>query len=162
MCDLARTVQSTDTKKGRPSDLPFSSPNLVRSLALGVLEATPRALLAVFLALVGARVARQQSRFLQGAPKVSIKLDQCAGNPQADSPGLSRNSPAIRQDHNIETILHFDPLDRLLHRQAARFGRKIVLKRAAVDDDFSRARPQEHSRDAGFAPTGSQILLDLS
>ena len=67
------------------------------------MEPLASALLAVFLALVGARVARQQSRFLQGAPKVSIKLDQCAGNAQADSPGLSRNSPAIRQDHNIET-----------------------------------------------------------
>ena len=53
-------------------------------LALGELEARPGALLAVLLALLLARVARQEAGRLEAMPQLDIELEERAGDAMAD------------------------------------------------------------------------------
>src|SRR6267142_1763370 len=52
----------------------------ISKLSLRELEALARALLSVLLAFFDPRIARDQSRVLQGRPQVAVVLNQCSGN----------------------------------------------------------------------------------
>src|SRR5579859_3872648 len=76
-------------------------------LSLRELEPLTSALLAVFLAFVRARVARQQAQLLQLRTEFDIELEQCAGNAQTRRAGLTGRSAAIRQNQDVELVGQF-------------------------------------------------------
>ncbi len=82
--------------------------------------------------------------------------------PSLIAPGLAGDAAAVGENQDIETIRHFDRQQRLPHRHAPRFGRKIIFQSAAIDRDFARSGPEKHTGDAAFAAPGSQILFNLS
>jgi len=130
-------------------------------LALGELEALARALLAVFLAFVFARIASQQTRFLERGTQFGVKRNQCAGNTQLNCPSLAGNPASICKNQQIDPLRHFDSKQGSPNGYASRFGREIVVESTAIDGNFARSGPQEHARHAAFAAAGSQILLNL-
>src|SRR5581483_10476485 len=58
-------------------------------LTFGELEPFARALLAVLLALVGARVASEEAELLQPGPQLRIELHQSSRNAQTGGPRLT-------------------------------------------------------------------------
>jgi len=114
------------------------------------------------LALVLPRIARQKTRFLEGSAQFGVERDQSPGDTQLDCPGLSGYAASICEDQQIETIRHFDRQERQPYRHPSRFGRKVVFQFTAIDRDFARSGPEEHSGDAAFAAPGAQILLYFS
>src|SRR5688572_28436095 len=77
-------------------------------LALAELELLARALLAVLLALLGARVARKQPAALQRVAQVRAKLDQEARYPQRDGIALARDPAAANVAINVVLVGELD------------------------------------------------------
>jgi hypothetical protein len=126
------------------------------------LEPLTGALLAILLTLVLPGITGQKASLLERAAELGVELDQSAGDTEPNRAGLTDDTAAVRQDQHIELFLHLDKAQRVLHRDAGSFGGEIVLKRATVDGDLARPRPQENARDASLAAAGSQILLNFS
>src|SRR6266576_2226464 len=82
--------------RGRPP------PEVLGPLALGVLRRLAGALEAVLLALLHARVAREQPGLAQlEAMALGIELEQGPGDAVADGAGLAAHSAALDLDHRV-------------------------------------------------------------
>src|SRR6476469_7994621 len=84
----------TSTKRSSPSDL----------LALAELETRPGALLAVLLAFLLARVARQEPGRLQAGAQITIELEQGARDAVPDRTGLARATAPRHRDLDVEPL----------------------------------------------------------
>ena len=135
---------------------------MCKTLPLGELEALPRALLAVLLALMFSRIAGQKTRFLQRTTQFGVELDQRPGDAQFDRSRLASDTAAVGKNQYIKTIGHLDRQERQPNRHTSRFGRKIIIQLTAVHRDFARSGPKEDSGDAALAAPGSQILFYFS
>ena len=130
-------------------------------LAFRELEALAGAFLSVLLALVLPGVTRQQAGLFQEGAKFRVVGDQSAGNAETHCAGLTRDSAAIGEHQNVETITLLGRYQRELCRDTARFGGEVVLKRTAIDRDLARTGAQENSGDASLATAGAQILFNF-
>src|SRR5438045_9713703 len=79
-----------------PTRLPFTE-----------LEALARALLPVLLALLDARVARQEAFLLQLRPELGVVLDERAGDAQAQRAGLAGDAAAGDSGEHVELLGRF-------------------------------------------------------
>src|SRR5207248_10581042 len=86
------------------------------------LEALARALLPVLLALLDARVARQEAFFLQPRPQLQVVFHQRAGDAEAQRAGLPGDAAARDRREHVELIGRFGDGERLLDLRAMRFG----------------------------------------
>src|SRR5215831_1494765 len=82
--------------------IPFKVPPI--SLAFAELEALARALLPVLLALLDARVARQEAFLLQLRPQFEVVFDQRAGDAEAQRAGLAGDAAAGDRRQHVELI----------------------------------------------------------
>src|ERR1700681_4244156 len=78
--------------------IPANSP----PLPFTELEAFPRSRHAVFLAFLGARIARQQSLFLELLAQLDVVFDERARDPEPHRAGLSRHTAAGHGRQNVE------------------------------------------------------------
>src|SRR5436190_7767426 len=105
---------------------------LVIFLPFAILEALPRAGLAVFLPLSHPRVAGEQAVSLEGGTKIHIGLQQGSRNAMPHSPGLAKKPASCHTHLHIILTGRFGHRQRLGHRDPLRFGRKIIFARTAI------------------------------
>src|SRR5690242_4836777 len=82
-------------------------------LALAELRALARLLQSGLLALLDARVARQEAAALELAAQVGIGLEQRAADAVAQRAGLGRDPAAVHAGHDVHARLVADGLERL-------------------------------------------------
>src|SRR5574339_1184229 len=133
----------------RPSCLP---------LPFAELEALARPLLSVLLALLDARVARQESRLLQPLPQFDVVLDERPCDAEPEGAGLAGDAAAGDRREHVEFIGRFGDGQRLLDLGAERLGGEGLLDRLAIDDDAARAGAEEDAGGGCLAAARAVIL----
>src|SRR3954465_15776196 len=90
-----------------PERAPACSPNRSRprALALGELRPLAGLLQAGLLALLDARVARQEAAALELQAQARVGLHQRAGDAMAERAGLGRDPTAVYARHHVEAAL---------------------------------------------------------
>src|SRR6188472_3441603 len=104
-------------------------------LSLRKLEAFAGALLAVLLAFLDARVARNQARAFERRSQIGVRLEQRARDAVANSACLSRRAAAGDVDYQVKLAGGFGQLQRLPNDHAQRLVWEVTLKRFAVHLD---------------------------
>src|SRR5215510_4166983 len=129
---IAIAAKNPPSKKA--SRLPFAE-----------LEALARASHAVLLALLGARIARQQPLGLELLAQLAVVFDECPCDAESQGPRLSRHAAAGDRREHVELIGGLGQHERRLDLRAQRFGRKERIERFAVDGDRPRSGAEEHA-----------------
>src|SRR5436853_2015861 len=144
------------------SDFPLiQNPKSKIELAFRELEAFARALLAVLLALFGARVASDEAGTLQARAEFGIKLHQRPRYPMTHRARLTGLAAAIDIYHNVEFADGIGQVQRLAYHHAMHFVIKIIFELALVDNNFAGAGPYEDARRGALAAARSIILNRL-
>src|SRR6188472_2392515 len=120
-------------------------------LTLAELRTLARLLEAGLLALLDARVARQEAAALELAAQVGVGLEQRATDAVAQRAGLGGHAAAVHPRDDVHPALIADRLERLADRALERVAGEDVLERAAVDRVRARAGTQRDARDGGLA-----------
>src|SRR5262245_65414457 len=94
-----------------------------RKLALRVLEPRPCPALAVLLALLLARVAREEAGLLQSGAQRGVVLLQRAGEAEADRAGLAGVAAPRDGDEQVEVAHVIHRAQRIEHVHAQEIGR---------------------------------------
>src|SRR3954470_11220833 len=118
-----------------PERAPACSPNRSRprALALGELRPLAGLLEAGLLALLDARVARQEAAALELAAQVRIGLEQRAADAVAQRARLGGDAAALHAGHDVHAVLVADRLERLADVALEGRAREEDIERAAVD-----------------------------
>src|SRR5208282_4946995 len=125
------------------------------------LETFARARLAVFLALLHARIAREEALGLQCAPQGRVELQQRPGNAMPHRTSLAVGPAAADVDARIEFFRRAGEGQRLRRGHPQRFQREITFKLASVDGDFAVAGGESNTRDGSLAPSRAKIFGDF-
>src|ERR1700674_467750 len=123
-------------------------------LPLGVLGSLPCPLQSVLLALLHARVAREQSGLLQGWPEVRVVLDECSGDAVRDRTGLATSTAAEHLDADVELALSARDAQRSQGRHLEDPPPQIRERVLVVDHDAALAGLDADSCDGVLAPPG--------
>src|SRR4051812_47398717 len=135
------------TPRGRDRNEPVS--------ALAVLRSLPGLLEAGLLALLDARVARQETGLLQrGAVRLEVDLVERTGDAEAQGPGLARGAAAVDAGDDVEPALEVGHLERVVHQLLVDLVGEVGLERPAVDLPRAAARDQADARDGLLAAAG--------
>src|SRR5947207_2254660 len=121
------------------------------SLTLRELEAFAGARLAVLLALLLARVAREQTVGLQRSAQRGFRELQCPGDAMTDRAGLPVGAAAADVDADVKFRRVVGQRERTGGHASQGLGRKVVFKRAAVDGDLAAAGRDADAGDGGLA-----------
>src|SRR5882757_517706 len=111
-------------------------------LALGELEAGPGALLSVLLALLHARIAREETGLLQAFAQLYVVDLQSPGDAVADGAGLSRRTAAVNRDDDVELVDRLRERKRLLDDHLEHFVAEVLIQRTLIDRDGPGALTQ--------------------
>src|SRR5690348_1022888 len=109
-------------------------------LALGELEARASALLSVLLALLHARIAREETGLLEALAQLEVVDLQRARDAVADRAGLAARAAAVHRDDDVELVDRLRQRQRLLDDHLEHFVAEVVIERPAVDRDRARSR----------------------
>src|SRR5579875_2143229 len=141
-----------------------SVPNIWRAivaaagaLALGELRALPGLLEAGLLALLHARVAREEPAALELAAEVRVGLQQRARDPVTEGAGLRGDATAVHPGDDVHPLLVADGLERLADDPLQRGTREELIERLAVDRVAAGARLEDHPRHRGLALAGGGV-----
>src|SRR3954447_26819750 len=136
-----------------PERAPACSPNRSRprALALGELRPLAGLLEAGLLALLDARVARQEAAALELAAQVRIGVEQRAADAVAQRARLRGDAAALHAGHDVHAVRVADRLERLADVALEGRAREEDVQRAAVDRVRARAGKQDHAGDRGLA-----------
>src|SRR5947208_10235391 len=85
----------------------------LNDLALAELRPLAGLLQAGLLALLDARVARQEAAALELATQVRVGVDEGAGDPVAQRAGLGADAAAVHAGHDVHALVVADGLERL-------------------------------------------------
>jgi len=143
--------KAVDLEKRRPQ---YHLPHL----PLRELESLASALLAVLFTLVRARVARQESGFLEAGTEFRVELHEGAGDSQSGCARLANIPAAIGKNQNIKLFGRLGRQQRLAHHRPRRLGGEICVEWATVYSDRALARAKEHTGNGSFPPTGAEML----
>src|SRR5919205_1153576 len=130
----------------------------IGKLALRELEAGPGAALAVLLALFHARVAREEAGFLEALAQLGVVDLQRAGDAVPDRAGLAARAAAVDDDDDVEAVVRLGQRERLLDDHLQHFVAEVLVQRAVVDRDRSRALTKVDARRRGLAPSRSVVF----
>src|SRR4029079_9205839 len=114
-------------------------------LSLTALEPLARSFLSVLLALLDARIARQEARLLQPLPQLDVVLNQRARDPKPQRAGLSCDAAARDGREHIELVRGFGDCERLLDLGAERFGGEGLFERLAIHDHAAITGPEKYA-----------------
>src|SRR4051794_12619004 len=142
-----------------PERAPACSPNRSRprALALGELRPLAGLLEAGLLALLDARVARQEAAALELAAQVRIGVEQRAADAVAQRARLRGDAAALHAGHDVHAVRVADRLERLADVALKGRAREEDVERAAVDRVPAGARQEDHAGDRRLALAGSAI-----
>src|SRR5271154_6046782 len=124
-------------------------------LALGELEALARALLAVFLALFHARIAREKTVGAQRGAKLRVVARDGARKTHANRSGLPADATAVGGAHHIDLVGQAGELERLGGVMLPCVIREILFRGAAVDGELAAASAQKYASDGLFTASGA-------
>src|SRR5687768_4759577 len=131
-------------------------------LTLAELEAAPRALLSVLLALLDAGVAGQEPRLLEPLAQLEVELAQGLGDPVAQRAGLGRGAAPVQVRGDVEL------LDRLRGREGLAgehlqglVAAEVVLHGLVVQLDLAGAGPQVHAGHRRLPLSGRVVVSRL-
>src|SRR5687768_6369212 len=130
-------------------------------LALGELEARPGALLAVLLALLHARVAREEAGLLETLAQLEVVDLQRTGDPVTDCTGLAARAAAVHRDDDVELVDRLRQRERLLDDHLEHFVAEVIVESAAVDRDRARSRTNVHARRRRL-PSARSVVFNQS
>src|SRR4051794_7338455 len=116
--------------------------SLLLSSALAELEPRTGTLLAILLAFLLARVARQEAGRLEAVAQLGVESEQSAGDAVPNGAGLARAAAPGDADGDVELLHRLGQLQGLLDDHLEHFVRKVVVERPAVDLHGSGAGPQ--------------------
>src|ERR1700693_4852641 len=102
---------------------------LVTGSALGELRTLARLLQTGLLALLRARVARQEASALELASQVGIRLQQRARDAVAQRSGLRGDAAAVKARDHVHPLLVADCLERLAGGPLQGEGGEVLLER---------------------------------
>src|SRR3954451_20428140 len=128
-----------------------------RKLTLGELRALTGLLQASLLALLRARVAREEAAALELAAQVGIGLHESARHAVAEGAGLGGHPAAVDARDHVHALLVARRLERCSHRLLEGGAREEVLERAAVHLVLAGAGLEDHARDGGLALAGGLV-----
>src|SRR4051812_20298928 len=142
-----------------PERAPACSPNRSRprALALGELRPLAGLLEAGLLALLDARVARQEAAALELAAQIRVGLEQRAADPVAQRAGLRGDAAALHAGDHVHAVRVADRLERLADVALERRAREEDVERAAVDRVRARAGKQDDAGDRRLALAGRAV-----
>src|SRR5208283_6226887 len=109
-----------------------TSYRLASALALRELEPLSRALLAVLLAFLLARIASHQSFGLEQLAQLRVEFDQGAGNAHLHRVGLRTYAAAAHRVKHVEALRQFRHRQGALGRNPLLFGHKMLFELLAV------------------------------
>src|SRR5262245_3186220 len=135
----------------------FTTP-IERDSTFTELEALARTLLPVLLALLDARVARQEAFFLELRPQFDVVFDERARDAEAERAGLAGNAAAGDRREHVKLIGRFGHGQWPLDLGAKRFGWKGLFDGFVIDRQGPAARSQENAGRRCLAPAGAVIL----
>src|SRR4051794_29259086 len=120
-------------------------------LALRELRALAGLLEAGLLALLHARVAREEAAPLELGAKVRVGLDERAGDAVPQCAGLRAHAAAVHRGDDVHARVVADRLERLADRALERGSREEGVERLAVDDVRAVAGLEDHARHGRLA-----------
>src|SRR4051812_11589591 len=126
-------------------------------LALAELRALAGLLEAGLLALLDARVARQEAAALELRAEVRVGVGERAGDPVAQRAGLAGHAAAVERRDDVHARLVADRLERLADVALQRRAREVGLERAAVDRVAARAGLEDHAGDRALVLAGRRV-----
>src|SRR3954464_5761157 len=127
---------------------------LRRLLPLGELEPLACSRASVLLALDGAGVAGEESRFLQRGAEVAVEFGERAADAVPDGAGLTRQPAAADVHEDVDLAQLLDHLEGLLEHHLARLAAEVLVESARVDGELTRAGLHAHAGDRFLAATG--------
>src|SRR5919107_2031787 len=129
-----------------------SVPKSLRAKPLALRELRPLAglLQAGLLALLHARVAREEAAPLELGAEVRVGLDQRPGDAVAQRAGLRAHAAAVHRGDDVHARLVADGLERLADRALQGVAREEVVERLAVDRVGAVTRLEDHARHGGL------------
>src|SRR5918997_1737960 len=139
------------TRPRRRGRRPCRRAGATSALALGELRPLAGLLEPGLLALLDARIAREEAAALELRAQVRVRVDECARDAVAQGAGLGGHAAAVELGHDVHAVLVAHGLERLADVALQREAREVLLERAAVDDVGARARLEDHARDGGLA-----------
>src|SRR5689334_22892760 len=137
---LARTSAKSEIKVARcckqktPLDSTSGARKSCSGLTLGELVAFARARLAVLLALLHARIARQQAVALERGAQVGVRHEQGAGDAVPHGAGLAGGSTAGHIHPRIKLTGRLGDGERLGDNATENLRGEVILQCAAVND----------------------------
>src|SRR5688500_15523063 len=128
-----------------------------KRLPLGELRPLAGLLEAGLLALLLARVAREEAAALELAAQVGVGLDERAGDAVAQRAGLGGRAAAVQRGHDVHARLVAHGLQRLADVALQGGTREVGVQLAAVDRVRAAAGSQDDARDGGLALAGGAV-----
>src|SRR5918999_1069390 len=159
---VAARASASDSSAVRNSPATPRTPSVPKSLrakrlALRELRPLARLLEAGLLALLHARVARQEAAALELRAQVRVGVDERLGDGVAQGAGLGRDAAAVHGGDDVDLLLQPDGLERGADRALERGAREEDVERAAVDLIRAGAGPEDHAGDRGLALAGRGV-----
>src|SRR5512133_204435 len=153
----ASSAVSSSPATPRTPSVPKSWRAKAPGLALAELRTLARLLEAGLLALLHARVAREEAAALELAAQVRVGFQQGAADAVAQRAGLRGDAAAVHARDDVHARLVADGLERLADGALQGRAREEGLEGAAVDDVRAVAGLEDHARDGGLALAGRAV-----
>src|SRR5947209_13261015 len=159
----ARARASSGLSRSPATPRTPSVPNSLRATAagarsaLGELRPLAGLLQAGLLALLGARVAREEAAALELAAQIGVGLQQRARDAVTQRPGLGGDAASVHARDDVHALLVAHRLQRLADSALQRRPREVHVQRLAVDRVGAVARLERDTRDGGLALAGGAV-----
>src|SRR5215207_39380 len=159
---VAARASASDSSAVRNSPATPRTPSVPKSwrakpLALGELRPLAGLLEPGLLALLDARVAREEAAALELGAQVRVRVDERLGDRVAQGPGLGGDATAVHRGDDVDLLLQPHGLERRADRALQRGAREEDVERAAVDLVRAGARLEDHARHGGLALAGRGV-----
>src|SRR5262245_56846553 len=149
-----------------PKCTPASSRSLIAipgkvplSLAFAELEPLARSSESVLLALLDARVRRQETILLQLLPQLRVELHERPRDAEPHRASLSVDAAAVDGCQDVELVARLRQEQRPPHLRTQRIGREVFIELPMVDGNGSLAGAKEDASGRCLA-TASGVVFD--
>src|SRR5205085_4812968 len=129
-----------------------------RGLALGELETSASTALTVLLALLHARIPREETSLLETLAQFDVVDLKRAGDAVTNGAGLAGRSAAVDRDDHVELVDRLSERERLLDDHLQHIVAEVVVEFAAVDGDLAAAWTHVHASRRCLAATRSVVF----
>src|SRR5580698_7113559 len=130
-------------------------------LALGELEASACALLAVLLALLTTRIAGNEAFRLERLAELGVEFHEGAGDAELDGVRLTHNAAATNRGDDVKGLADVVDAERALRCCALLSRHEVNINVLLVDCKVAAAGTQKNARDRRLAAAGAIVLDEI-